>query len=458
MNLPLLLIVAINLLKLGLVRFFPLIGDEAYYWLWAQHPAFSYVDHPPMVAYVNLILSTLFGNSELVVRLGALTIVALVTYLIYLIAKELFDRRTALWSALLFNLVPTFFGGGMFLVPQMLVFLFWSLSFYLLVKLIKTGDGKYWYLLGLSVGLGLLSDYVMALFVIATFFYLIIDKSQRFWFKKKEPYLGLCLSLGLFLPVLVWNFGLGFTPLFYWGGKMGTGPRIGDNLLNFFGLQTLLYTPPIFFGSIYLIYKARKNLLLATFAGAVLLPFTLISPIINVGGHWPACAYLPALVGSGKMKRWVIGVMIGFALVLDLGGFAYYLFFYPTPADLRGQEFTINAQLPAYLKATTPKTGKTYYFANDLGLLGLVAFHGQVKVNMAPGRLKQVDMWGKPELKTGDNIIYFAINEQEIGDKLKPRFKKVWVEPRHRLFNKDANLPNLTKIFHAEGYKGGKLP
>lgn len=482
MNLPLLLIVAINLLKLGLIRFFPLIGDEAYYWLWAQHPAFSYIDHPPMIAYVNMILSTLFGNSELVVRLGALTIVALVTYLVYLIAKEFFDQRTALWSALLFNLVPTFFGGGMFLVPQMLVFFFWSLSFYLLVKLFKSGDGKYWYPLGLAIGLGLLSDYVMALFVIAMLFYLLVDREKRFWFTRKEPYLAALIGLLVFSPVLIWNFGLGFTPLFYWGGKMGAGPRVGDNLLNFFGLQTLLYTPPIFLGTIYLLYKGLRStffesetevsafvakgpriysrvfVLMAVFAGAVFLPFTLISPIINVGGHWPACSYLPAIVGSGKMKRWVIAVLIGFALVLDLSGLAYYLFFYPTPADLRGQEFTINAQLPAYLKATTPKSGKTYYFANDLGLLGLVAFHGQVKVNMAPGRLKQVDMWGKPALKTGDNIIYFAINEQEIGDKLKPLFKKVWVEPQRRLFNKDANLPNLTKIFHAEGYKGGKLP
>ncbi|MBU1616597.1 MAG: glycosyltransferase family 39 protein [Candidatus Margulisbacteria bacterium] len=469
MNLPLFLIVAINLLKLGLIRFFPLIGDEAYYWLWGQHLAFSYVDHPPMIAYLNRVLATLFGNSELAVRLAALTIVALVTYIIYLTAKELFGKQTALWSALFFNLIPTFFGGGMFLVPQMLVFFFWSLSCYLLIRLIKSGDGKYWYYLGISIGLGLLSDYVMALFIFATFMYLIVDQEKRFWFWRKEPYLGLCLSLGLFLPVIVWNFGLGFTPLFYWGGKMGAGPRIGDNLLNFFGLQTLLYTPPIFLGTIYLIFKQfwkpktnrevySQVFLMATFAGAVFLPFALISPIINVGGHWPACAYLPAIVASGKMKRWTIVVLLIFALILDGAGLSYYLFAYPTPADLKGKEFSINAQLPAYIKETTPKSGKTYYFANDLGMLGLVAFHGQVKVNMAPGRLKQVDLWGTPRLNKGDNIIYFAINEFELHQKLAPLFQKVWVEPKRRLFNKDADLPRLTRIYHAEGYKGGLIP
>ena len=77
---------------------------------------------------------------------------------------------------------------------------------------------------------------------------------------------------------------------------------------------------------------------------------------------------------------------------------------------------------------------------------------------MAPGRLKQVDLWGIPELKKGDNIIYFAINEKELSDKLKPLFRRVWTEPQRRLFNKDADLPKLTQIFHAEGYKGGLVP
>ena len=50
----LIFLVAINLFKLVAAPFFPLIGDEAYYWLWWQHLDLSYVDHPPMIAYVNL--------------------------------------------------------------------------------------------------------------------------------------------------------------------------------------------------------------------------------------------------------------------------------------------------------------------------------------------------------------------------------------------------------------------
>jgi dolichol-phosphate mannosyltransferase len=169
-------LLALNLFKLYAARSFPLIGDEAYYWLWSKHLDLSYVDHPPMIAYFNTLLSFLFGDNEMAVRLGAILIVLLVSWIIYLTAKELYDKKAATAAVIIFNLMPTFFGGGMFLVPQTVLFLFYSLSFYFLVRLRKTGRPVYWYLLGISTGAGLLSDYVMGLFVIGTFLLLLLDK------------------------------------------------------------------------------------------------------------------------------------------------------------------------------------------------------------------------------------------------------------------------------------------
>src|SRR5882672_4598331 len=31
---------------------FPLLGDEAYYWLWAKHLSLGYHDHPPLIAWL----------------------------------------------------------------------------------------------------------------------------------------------------------------------------------------------------------------------------------------------------------------------------------------------------------------------------------------------------------------------------------------------------------------------
>src|ERR1700677_2962050 len=42
-----------------------LVPDEAYYWVWSQHLALSYLDHPPIVAYLIRLGTALMGNTEL---------------------------------------------------------------------------------------------------------------------------------------------------------------------------------------------------------------------------------------------------------------------------------------------------------------------------------------------------------------------------------------------------------
>lgn len=459
---------AINLFKLLVARYFPLIGDEAFYWVWGQHLDLSYISHPPMIAYVNFILSAIFGNSEIAIRLTAILIVFLISILIYLTVKELFDKKAATTAAVIFNLVPTFFGGGMFLVPQMLLFLFWTLSFYLLVLIVKRQQPHYWYLLGISAGLGLLSDYVMALFFIGTGVFLLLCREQRSWLARKEPYLAFLLSLLVFSPVIIWNLKQGFAPFLYWGGKMGAAPRIGDNLINFFGLQMLLYTPPIFIVTIYIVFRQLwkslrlgnvTDLLLSVMSAAAFLPFAAISPITNVGGHWPATAYLPAILTSDRFKKSAMATTLFFAILVNILGFAYYIFLYPTPAELKGKEFTINQQLRQFIKDSTPKTGTTYYIASDIGTFGLVSFHGGVKVYSPPGLSREMEVWGTADIKKGDNVLYFAReNTDTIYQRLKPIFRKVWIEPNKRIFAKDADIPTRMQIFHCQYFLGGKLP
>ncbi|MDD5383225.1 MAG: hypothetical protein PHH60_06200, partial [Candidatus Margulisbacteria bacterium] len=147
-----------------------------------------------------------------------------------------------------------------------------------------------------------------------------------------------------------------------------------------------------------------------------------------------------------------------FALLINSLAFTYYLFLYPTPQELQGQELAVNQKFAQFVKESTPRQGKTFYLANNLGLAGLVAFHGKVKVYMAPGRLKQFDLWGRPDIKPGDNVIYFVLNQKEVYNGLLPIFRRVQIEPHRRLFAKDADIPSKTEIYHCFGYKGGQIP
>lgn len=465
MSLAIFLIV-LNLFKIIVIPYFPLIGDESFYWLWSHHLALSYDSHPPLIAYLNFSLTALFGPSELAIRLAAITIVLVISLFIYLAGKELFDKKSAAIATVVFNLLPTFWAGGLFLVPQTVFFLFWAIGFYLFVLIVKNRNNHLWFLLGLAAGLGLLSDHVMWLFVLGVFVYCLFMKEQRGWLLKKEPYLAFLLAMTVYSPVIIWNFRHNFMPFHFWGGSVA--PMYADHLANFFGLQMVLYTPTIFCLTIWLIFILFRNLsarggnvaapILSIFSAVAFLPFLLISPLVNIGGHWTASAYFPAVLETGRAKKWFLWLTIGFALLVNVLGFTYYIFLYPVPPELKGKEFTINRQLPQFLKEAAPPTGRTFYFANNLGILGLVSFHGKTDAYMAKRRMWLVDQWPAADLKKGDNVIYFVLDEKDLVDKLKPLFRKVWLDPQPRLFAKDADIPTKTQVLHCERFKGGILP
>ena len=45
--------------------------DEAQYWVWSRTPDFGYFSKPPMIAWVIGLTTSVFGNGEWAVRLGA---------------------------------------------------------------------------------------------------------------------------------------------------------------------------------------------------------------------------------------------------------------------------------------------------------------------------------------------------------------------------------------------------
>ena len=60
-----LIFLSIFIFKLWAIGLFPMAADEGYYWLWSKHLDISYVDHPPMIAYLNSAL-TIFPVNELI--------------------------------------------------------------------------------------------------------------------------------------------------------------------------------------------------------------------------------------------------------------------------------------------------------------------------------------------------------------------------------------------------------
>ena len=195
--------VAIRLLYIDLVD---LIPQEAYYWNYSQHLDLSYLDHPPLTAWLIGAVSKLLGHSELAVRLGAVACWAVAACFTYLLAKNLLDRSTAFRAVLLLGSLPFFFGTGFFMTPDAPVVAFWAGVLYFLERALIAGKKRAWIGAGVCLGLGLLAKYPILLLCPAALLFVLLDARSRRWLLRPGPYLAVAIGLLLFTPVLVWNY------------------------------------------------------------------------------------------------------------------------------------------------------------------------------------------------------------------------------------------------------------
>ena len=100
-------ILAARLLWLAFVSPLTLSEDEAHYWLWSQHPGWSYYSKGPGVAWLIAASTALFGDTQFAVRAPAAVATALGTLGAAAATRWAgADRVTAFTSAVLYACIP----------------------------------------------------------------------------------------------------------------------------------------------------------------------------------------------------------------------------------------------------------------------------------------------------------------------------------------------------------------
>src|SRR5271166_5931856 len=100
------LIVASDLVRLLVACYLGLGNDEAYHWLYASHPALGYYDHPPMMAWIEMLGLSLpgAGTSTWALRIGFITLFAGSTWLLARLTARAYGDQAGLVAALALNL------------------------------------------------------------------------------------------------------------------------------------------------------------------------------------------------------------------------------------------------------------------------------------------------------------------------------------------------------------------
>jgi dolichol-phosphate mannosyltransferase len=183
-----------------------MLPEETYYWNYSRHLDIGYLDHPPMVAWLIWLGTTLFGTTEFGVRFGAMCSGVVASIFVYKLARDLFDEATALVAVVLMQLLPFFFFAGILMTPDAPMTAAWAALLYYLARALVADRGAAWWGVGLSLGLGLLSKYTIAMLGPAMLIFIVWDARSRHWLRDWRPYAAAVLAGVIFLPVIYWNY------------------------------------------------------------------------------------------------------------------------------------------------------------------------------------------------------------------------------------------------------------
>jgi hypothetical protein len=179
-------------------------GDEMYYVVAGQHPAFGYVDQPPLTPLLSAASVALLGVSPTAIRLLPALEMALVVILVSLIARDLGGSRRAQVLAAITAALSGYLGAGHLDTTTEPDLLAWAIVLWLLVKLLAGGDRRLWLAVGVVAGIALENkDTILFLGAgLAVGFVL-----ARRWDVVRSPWAWAAIGLALLIwaPNLAWQ-------------------------------------------------------------------------------------------------------------------------------------------------------------------------------------------------------------------------------------------------------------
>jgi len=446
------------------IRGYGYFRDELYYLVCSDHLAFGYVDHPPLSILLLKVIRFLFGDSLVAIRILPALGGALFVFMAGLMARELGGKKFAvlLASAAAFAPVGNFF---LFHIYSMnfLDLLFWLAGLFIVLRIIKTDNPKYWLLFGLTAGLGL-QNKVSVLFLGFGLTAGLLLTSKRRHLASPYLWLGGALAAVLFLPYILWNLSHGW-PTLEWMRNVQVLKNIQNTPLGFLRDQ-ILYNNPLTLAVwlpglwYFFFHKEGKNFRLF---GWMYLSLFLLFFLQRGKDYYLAGAY-PILFAGGALQfekwlrakagRWLrpalsaIVLASGFIfspLVLPLLPVEKTIAIYrslgmqynqertapgvlPQPmADMFGWEEMAAKVAEAYESLTPEERSDCLIYVRNYGQAAAIDFFGKkYHLPMAACGHNNYWLWGPPEWSGKAAIIFGTTNDlqRSLAD-LSPYFQEV---------------------------------
>lgn len=180
--------------------------DEYLYIAESDHLSWGYMEVPPMIALLGKVATTLMGNNVFAVRFFPALVGAISIILLGMMVRDMGGRKYAqLIAGGAFLLSPAFLGSNTLFQPVSFNQFCWLLSAFFVVKILRYGQPKYWYYLGIVAGLGFLTKYSIVFFFVGLIGGFLLTPHRKV-FATKYPYIALAIGLLIASPNLWWQF------------------------------------------------------------------------------------------------------------------------------------------------------------------------------------------------------------------------------------------------------------
>ena len=312
-------------------------NDEAYHFLFAMHPDWSYFDHPPMTMLVERLGLMLFGGvSEWSLRFGFILLFAGSTWIMFRWTSRWYGEWAGFYAALALNLTAYYTAAaGAFVLPDGPLLFFSLLTMWRLSEAVVPKEtGKWpeeirgqgdrrnalssssvslslaslcWISVGLAWGAALLSKYHAIFLPAGAFLYILITPSARRCLLTPGPYLAAWIGMCGFLPVLIWNMQNDWASFAFQASRAVGWEFRADALFTAIGGQALYLFPWIWAALVFVLFRfLRWATPWAASKGCcvcmALVPLTFflgVACVQMILPHWTLIGFLPLYPALG---------------------------------------------------------------------------------------------------------------------------------------------------------------
>jgi len=273
----------------------------------ARHLACGYVVYPPLAPVLARIELFFFGTSLRGFRFLPALAQGLIMLLTGLSARELGGKREAqLLSAVAIAISGHALFSGSFLSYSSFDYLWWVLTAYFVIRLLRSDDPRWWLCIGASIGAGLLTKYTMAFFVLGIAGGVLLTPARRF-LKNAWLWFGVALAFLVVMPNLVWQTHHYFVSLKFlrsihtrdigWGWTAHFLPNQLYICIN-------VATVPLFFAGLWYVFADPQGRLFRLLGWMYLIP--LLAFLLAHGRDYYLAPAYPMLLAAGSVsaERW----------------------------------------------------------------------------------------------------------------------------------------------------------